>query len=247
MLRLFAPLAFGGIKEGEKMATPKVYVICDKNCKFEGMTKEQIHAAIMQAVETGEIRDVDAGFVSKVKTIDGKYIQFFLDDQYEYEALSEEQKKDNLFAVITNETTKNGLLQFLHELSEAVEALLESKPETDRAVEKLGIFCDENNNLTCKNQFSGVFSSDLVSGWYGIRFKDYKTINPALIYLKSPKEITDTAEEFISTEFYSGNAFRFYNLNGAWVGELGKFNGDTWEKEELGILDSCELKLLFAD
>ena len=229
------------------MATPIVYVVCDQNCKFESMTKEQIYAAIMQAVETGEIRDVDAGFVSKVKTINGKYIKFFIGSSDEYEALSEAEKKDGLFAIITNDTSKEELLQLVYDLSEAVEALLESKPETDLAVEKVGKICDENNNLTCKNQFSGVFSSDLVSGWYGIRFKDYKTINPALIYLKSPKEITDTAEEFISTEFYSGNAFRFYNLNGAWVGELGKFNGDTWEKEELGILDSCELKLLFAD
>ena len=47
----------------------KYYCFCGSNCKYETMTKEQILAAIEQAVEDGEIRDVDTGFVTKVKEL----------------------------------------------------------------------------------------------------------------------------------------------------------------------------------
>lgn len=48
------------------MAERTYYVICSDNCKFEGLTKEQILTAITQAVSTGEIKDVDTGFVTKI-------------------------------------------------------------------------------------------------------------------------------------------------------------------------------------
>ena len=94
------------------MATPTVYVICDQNCKYEGMTKEQILTAIAQALETGEISDVDTGFVTTIKTISGTPLRFFVGTQSEYDALSEDDKK-NLFAIISNDTTKEGLLNSL--------------------------------------------------------------------------------------------------------------------------------------
>lgn len=98
------------------MATPTVYVICDQNCKFEGMTKEQILTAIAQAVESGEITDVDAGFVTTLKTINGQPLKFFVGEQSEYETLTAEDK-ENLFAIITNDTTKEGLLNSIAQLT----------------------------------------------------------------------------------------------------------------------------------
>lgn len=95
--------------------TPTVYVICDNNCKFEGMTKEQILTAIMQAVESGEIKDVDAGFVSTIKTINGQPLKFFVGEQAAYDALTAEQKK-NLFAIITNDVIKEDILAAISEL-----------------------------------------------------------------------------------------------------------------------------------
>lgn len=95
--------------------TPTVYVICDQNCKFEGMTKEQIFTAITQAVEGGEIKDVDTGFITTIKTINGTPLKFFVGEQAEYFALTPEER-ENLFAIITNDTTKEGLFS-------AVEAL----------------------------------------------------------------------------------------------------------------------------
>lgn len=100
------------------MATPIVYVICDQNCKFEGMTKEQIYTAIMQAVNEGTIGNIDAGFITTIKTINGTPLKFFVGEQAEYDALTDEDKKD-LFAIITNDTTKDGILQAIKDLETA--------------------------------------------------------------------------------------------------------------------------------
>lgn len=88
----------------------KYYVLCDNNCKYEGMTKEQILTAIMQAVSTGTITDVDAGFVTTLKTIDGKALRFFWGTRAEYDKLPAAQK-EGLFALITDDTTAQDLLE----------------------------------------------------------------------------------------------------------------------------------------
>lgn len=90
------------------MATPTVYVICDQNCKFESMTKEQILTAIMQAVNEGKIGDINGGFITTVKTINGAPLRFFVGEQAEYDALPD-YDKINLFAIITNDITKENL------------------------------------------------------------------------------------------------------------------------------------------
>lgn len=90
------------------MATPKVYVICDQNCKFESMTKEQILSAIMQAVNEGTIGDIDAGFIQTIKTINGKSLKFFYGEQAAFDALTDEEKQ-GVFAIITNDATIDGL------------------------------------------------------------------------------------------------------------------------------------------
>lgn len=95
--------------------TPMVYVICDQNCKWEGMTKEQILTAIIQAVNEGTIGDIDTGFVTTIKTINGIPLKFFVGEQHEYEALTDEEK-NNLYAIITNDTTKYGIEEAIKQL-----------------------------------------------------------------------------------------------------------------------------------
>lgn len=102
--------------------TPRVYVICDQNCKFEGMTKEQIYAAIVQAVNEGTIGDIDAGFITTVKTINGLPLKFFVGPQATYDALSDEEK-ENVFAIITNDTTRAGLLAAIESLQNSIKGL----------------------------------------------------------------------------------------------------------------------------
>lgn len=80
------------------------YVLCKNNCKFEGMTKEQILAAIEQAVSNGEIKDVDTGFVTKIKERNmGAALSFWVGTQAQYNAL--ETKAENCFYIITDDTT----------------------------------------------------------------------------------------------------------------------------------------------
>lgn len=93
----------------------KKYCYCENNCRYETLSKEEILAAIAQAVQTGKIGECDTGFVTTIKTINGKGLKFFIGEQSEYEALSEDTKR-NLFALITNDTTKEGLLNAIAEL-----------------------------------------------------------------------------------------------------------------------------------
>lgn len=98
------------------MATP-VYAFCENNCRYETMRKEEIFSAIAQAIETGTVGECDTGFITTIKTVNGVGLRFFVGTQSEYNALSAETKK-NLFALITNDTTKDGLLRALEELRE---------------------------------------------------------------------------------------------------------------------------------
>lgn len=91
------------------MADRKYYVICDNGCKFESLTKEQILTAITQAINDGNVGNVDTGFITTLKTINGKPLKFFVGTQAEYELLTDSDKKD-LFAMITNDATKDALL-----------------------------------------------------------------------------------------------------------------------------------------
>lgn len=147
------------------MATPKVYVICDANCKFEGMTKEQILTAITQAVNESSIGDVDSGFITTVKTINGLPLRFFVGEQAAYDALSAEQK-ENLFAIITNDTTKAYIMEALDTLREDMESINET---FDRITQV--IVPDLQNWIrTMKNVKLYDFSSKLPrSGTYHIR------------------------------------------------------------------------------
>lgn len=103
------------------MADRKYYCICDNGCKFETLTKEQILTAIEQAVNGGTIKDVDAGFVTTIKTISGAPLKFFVGAQSEYESLGESQKR-NLFAVITNDANKEALFDAIESVRSEFDA-----------------------------------------------------------------------------------------------------------------------------
>lgn len=133
------------------METPIVYVICDKNCKFEGMTKEQIYTAILQAVNEGTIGDIDAGFVTTIKTINGLPLKFFVGEQAAYDELTAEDK-ENLFAIITNDTTKEGIIQAITDLRSELEGLINNLENGSFVVGKANkankIIIHEINNET---------------------------------------------------------------------------------------------------
>lgn len=86
----------------------KYYVTCKNNCKYESMTKEQILTAIANATSGGTFGDIDTGFVTTIKTITGQPLRFFVGTQAMYDGLADEQKND-LFAIITNDTEKEAM------------------------------------------------------------------------------------------------------------------------------------------
>lgn len=47
----------------------KFYVVCDDDCRYEGMTREQILTAIQQAAEQGFVSDPDSAVFSKIKEL----------------------------------------------------------------------------------------------------------------------------------------------------------------------------------
>lgn len=83
--------------------TRTYYVISNDNCKFESMTKEQILAAITQAIEEGEISDIDTGFVTKLKEANkNRQLTFWIGSTAEYNAL--QIKETNCFYILTDDT-----------------------------------------------------------------------------------------------------------------------------------------------
>lgn len=80
------------------------YVICDDDSKHEGMTKEQILAAIAQAIETGNVENCDTGFITKIKEQNGGgYVTFWVGTQAQYNALAE--TATNCLYIITDDTS----------------------------------------------------------------------------------------------------------------------------------------------
>lgn len=100
----------------------KYYVLCADNCKFEGMTKEQILTAIEQAMSTGEIKDIDTGFVTKIKERNKNVaLSFWVGSSAEYNAL--ETKAENCFYILTDDTTGADIAAAIEEIKTSVNAL----------------------------------------------------------------------------------------------------------------------------
>lgn len=95
------------------------YVICDDNCRFPSMTKEQILAAIEEA--TGYIpSDVDDGFITTIKEQNrNKGLKFWVGTLAEYNAL--QTKPADCFCIITDDTTVDDLTRAVEQMQTTVE------------------------------------------------------------------------------------------------------------------------------
>lgn len=152
------------------MTTPTVYVICDTNCKYEGMTKEQIYTAIAQAVESGEIGDINTGFITTIKTITGTPLKFFVGTQAEYNELTEDEKQ-NLFAIISDDTTGEGILTAIEtlqtDLADLANRVTEDEKAIEKAIEENATAIKENaDNLAdhAKHEFKRVGAYTITNG-----------------------------------------------------------------------------------
>lgn len=92
----------------------KYYCFCSSNCKYETMTKEQIMAAIAQAVETGSVGNCDTGFVTKLKEKNGgNYLSVWIGTQAQYNAI--ETPAANCLYIITDDTTNADMIKAVND------------------------------------------------------------------------------------------------------------------------------------
>lgn len=80
------------------------YVRGDSKSLFESMTKEEILTAIAQAIQTGQIAELDTGFITRLKEINkGRTLQIWLGTSAEFNAL--EQQETNVLYIKTDDTS----------------------------------------------------------------------------------------------------------------------------------------------
>lgn len=104
------------------MSDRKWFVRCQTGCLAESMTKEQIFTAITQAVETGEIKDVDTGFITRIKEQNkGVALYFWVGTQAEYNAI--ETKINNCFYIVTDDSTEEDIEAAIAALTKSVETV----------------------------------------------------------------------------------------------------------------------------
>lgn len=118
------------------MSERKYYCLCESNCKFETMTKEQILAAIAQAIETGSVGDVDTGFVTKLKDMNyGTALTVWIGTRAQYNAVTERAK--NCLYIITDDTTSEDMLKACQQALADVEEIRQHVAEEIAAASKM--------------------------------------------------------------------------------------------------------------
>ncbi len=97
------------------MSEISYYVLDDNDCKHISLTKEQIYAAITEAIETGTITDVDTGFVTKIKEMNAdKLLSFWIGTSAQYNTLT--ARDTNTLYILTDESTLGDAVEKVDEL-----------------------------------------------------------------------------------------------------------------------------------
>lgn len=154
----------------------RFFVFCEDNCKFEGMTKEQIITAIAEA--TGKTpQDIDAAFITKIKEQNAdKPVKVWVGTQAEYNAL-QSIDADTLYFFDDDELAN--IEESLANAQESIENIISGETVVGKAknannaanagkVNNLEITRDENGVLKIgdivipqrKKLWSGEVSSD---------------------------------------------------------------------------------------
>lgn len=90
---------------------------------FESLTKEEILAAIVEAVETHEITDVDTGFITTIKEMNsGRGLKFWLGTTAQYNALP--VKDDETFYILTDDSELNDIDAAIQSLNDRLDATI---------------------------------------------------------------------------------------------------------------------------
>ena len=122
------------------------YVFRADNCRFEGMTKEQILTAITQAVETGTIQNVDTGFVTKIKEQNsGSAVTLWVGTQAQYNALG--TKEPNCLYIVTDDDTISTIQNAILALQNGYDGIASTNAVVD---------VSSSTALTCQTNYVAV-------------------------------------------------------------------------------------------
>ena len=128
----------------------KYYLICADGCKFEGMTKEQILAAIAEA--TGNtVNDVDGAFITMIKELNkGAPIKLWFGSTAEFNAIPEKQQ--NCLYITDDDTTFEDIDRLLKWLEEGYDSLAERVVALEAEHKKNGVVLLDlgDNDLTAQ-------------------------------------------------------------------------------------------------
>lgn len=106
-----------------------VFVRGESDSNFEAMTKQQVLTAIVEAVESGTIGDIDTGFVTTIKELNkGQGLKFWVGTSAEYNAL--EEKENNVLYIKTDDTSPADISAAIEALQSDVDALKQSAADS---------------------------------------------------------------------------------------------------------------------
>lgn len=193
----------------------KFYCLCEHNCKFETMTKEQILAAITQAVEAGAIGDVDKGFVSRVVEQNKQgTLYFWVGTQAEYNALETIASDCHYF--ITDDSTKADIYATIAQFADYLKAV-EEKTNAFGAV-----LFEDTNGVAAKDLQTGGGEIEFDAGNYNTFAVTIKFFDEAFsMYGCADVEATIVCTRTKAT--YTGD-------------DLGWYEGDTEDFIEGGLM-----------
>ena len=114
------------------MSKPKVYAMCGANCRHETLTKEEIITAIANAVQSGDIGDIDAGFITTIKEQNGgEGLRFWVGTMAAYNALTE--KSADILYIVTDDTTLNDIEVFIEDIKTTLDNIVEGEVKVPKA------------------------------------------------------------------------------------------------------------------
>lgn len=135
-----------------------VYATDEFKNLFLTMTKEQILTAITQAVSTGEIKDIDAGFVTKLQEVNKQgVVRFWFGTMAEFEALTE--KDDDTLYLFTDDPTLEDFEKNLDDIMNAIKNIVLGETAVGKAEKADGAETAANYDEqegSIKNKFEDI-------------------------------------------------------------------------------------------
>lgn len=198
------------------MSTPTVYVLCDTNCKYEGMTKEQIVAAIAEATGVTPT-NVDDGFITKIKEMNASgTVKLWIGTMAEFNALT--TKDANTLYLMTDDDTAETWDEIADDVTECAETLdkiMNGTTAVPKATDaEKAEKTDFTNQTTWRSQASGNEAQAFMVG--GKEYDAYceLTVSGATVcFTISPFYVKDTtAKQLIASFGHNTNCLEFYVL-----------------------------------